>query len=270
METSAAAARALTARTVHIKLYPTPRSFAERREVLRVLERFGEVSMFRSLKYNRRHQNPVHNAFITLFASEFSAKELINASPLRYHLVLEPSTPQLPPSSSSKDPDPQSASEEQQEPHITAFSLNASPTTFDHNAYLTSGSQNPLHGPFRPLPPRLSYVGSSLERIIPNSLWSKGLIDWETDKGEDVADGRADGVRVSTAGKATGQRNLAGLVAWERGKLKDQKRPDVMFGLRELVEQREMVKRQKKQEAAVGMGEETRVSNEAGSRDLTW
>jgi hypothetical protein len=36
--------------TVHIKLYPTPTTFAERREVLRVLERFGEVAMFRSLK----------------------------------------------------------------------------------------------------------------------------------------------------------------------------------------------------------------------------
>jgi len=36
--------------TVHIKLYPTPTTFTERREVLRVLERFGEVAMFRSLK----------------------------------------------------------------------------------------------------------------------------------------------------------------------------------------------------------------------------
>lgn len=50
MEVSSVAARALAARSVHVKLYPTPRSFPERREVLRVLERFGEVSMFRSLK----------------------------------------------------------------------------------------------------------------------------------------------------------------------------------------------------------------------------
>lgn len=50
MEYSIAVAKTLRARTVHIKLFPTPRSFPERREVLRVLERYGEVSMFRSLK----------------------------------------------------------------------------------------------------------------------------------------------------------------------------------------------------------------------------
>ena len=40
----------LARRTVHVKIYPTVRSFAERREVLRVLEQFGEVAMFRSFK----------------------------------------------------------------------------------------------------------------------------------------------------------------------------------------------------------------------------
>lgn len=43
-------ALALTRRTVHLKVYPTARTFAERREVLRVMESFGEVAMFRSLK----------------------------------------------------------------------------------------------------------------------------------------------------------------------------------------------------------------------------
>lgn len=41
---------ALASKTVHVKIYPTTRTFAERREVLRVLEGFGEVTMFRSLK----------------------------------------------------------------------------------------------------------------------------------------------------------------------------------------------------------------------------
>lgn len=43
-------ATALAARCVHIKVYPTPRSLPERRQVLRVLERFGDVDMFRSLR----------------------------------------------------------------------------------------------------------------------------------------------------------------------------------------------------------------------------
>lgn len=41
---------ALARRSVHVRMYPTARTFNERREVLRVLERFGEVTMFRSYK----------------------------------------------------------------------------------------------------------------------------------------------------------------------------------------------------------------------------
>jgi len=40
----------IAARAVHIKIHPTARSLVERREVLRVLEGFGEVEMFRSLR----------------------------------------------------------------------------------------------------------------------------------------------------------------------------------------------------------------------------
>lgn len=45
-----AASSNVSNRTVHVKIFPSARTFAERREVLRVLERFGEVTMFRSLK----------------------------------------------------------------------------------------------------------------------------------------------------------------------------------------------------------------------------
>jgi hypothetical protein len=50
MEVASRQVHALAKRTVHVKMYPTARTFAERREVLRVLEQFGEVTMFRSLK----------------------------------------------------------------------------------------------------------------------------------------------------------------------------------------------------------------------------
>lgn len=49
-DTMASAARNVAARSIHIKIHPTARSLPERREVLRVLERFGEIEMFRSLK----------------------------------------------------------------------------------------------------------------------------------------------------------------------------------------------------------------------------
>lgn len=189
--------------------------------------------MFRSLKYNRKHQNPVHNAFIALFASQSSVTDLINTSPLRYRLVAEHAPPTT---SSGQTP------AEQQEEQATTFSLNASTTTFDHNQYL-NGSTNPLHGPFRPISPKYSYVGSSLERIVPESLWSKGLIDWETDKGEDILNGREDGARISTAGEA-GDRNAAGLQRMHIQMQNERKRPDVMYGLRRLVEQREIARKE--------------------------
>lgn len=50
MEASLSTAQRLGLRSVHIKMYPTAKSFQERREVLRVLERFGEVNVFRSLR----------------------------------------------------------------------------------------------------------------------------------------------------------------------------------------------------------------------------
>lgn len=45
-----AASSSLANRTVHVKTFPSARTLAESREVLRVLEKFGEVTMFRSLK----------------------------------------------------------------------------------------------------------------------------------------------------------------------------------------------------------------------------
>ena len=58
---SSAVAGALARRTVHIKMHPTARTFNERREVLRVLERFGEVTMFRSYKVFIRHYSSASN-----------------------------------------------------------------------------------------------------------------------------------------------------------------------------------------------------------------
>jgi hypothetical protein len=52
---SSALTGALARRTVHVRMQPTARTFSERREVLRVLEDFGEVTMFRSYKVSRGH-----------------------------------------------------------------------------------------------------------------------------------------------------------------------------------------------------------------------
>ncbi|KAL5321489.1 hypothetical protein ACEPPN_009448 [Leptodophora sp. 'Broadleaf-Isolate-01'] len=129
----ASKARSLPSRTLHLKVFPTPRTFAEQREVLRVIERFGEVSVFKSLKYDP--QRPVHDAFLAVYNSESSAQGLENVSPLRYRLIHESSTPS--PADSPEDDASNS----------TVFELRASKTKYNHHAFLNSPRLNPLHGP---------------------------------------------------------------------------------------------------------------------------
>lgn len=39
-------------RGVHVKIHPQPRNLAESREVLRVLQQYGEVVVYKNLKFN--------------------------------------------------------------------------------------------------------------------------------------------------------------------------------------------------------------------------
>lgn len=50
MAASRAAATSLAGRAVHIKIHPRPRNLHESRQILRVLERFGEVVMYKNLR----------------------------------------------------------------------------------------------------------------------------------------------------------------------------------------------------------------------------
>ncbi|KAH7399843.1 hypothetical protein BKA64DRAFT_466433 [Cadophora sp. MPI-SDFR-AT-0126] len=164
----APAARSLGLRTVHLKVLPTPRTFAEQSEVLRVIERFGEVSVFKSLKYDPHR--PIHNAFLAVYNSTSSARELQNVSPLRYRLISESTD-----TSPTEDPVADT-------PNSTIFELNASQTTYNHYAFLNSPRMNPLHGPYVPVSQKSSYKAASLSKIVPDSNWSEGLVDWDTER----------------------------------------------------------------------------------------
>ncbi|KAL2071127.1 hypothetical protein VTL71DRAFT_12362 [Oculimacula yallundae] len=167
----ASTARTLTSRTVHLKVHPTPRTFAERREVLRVIERFGEVSVFKSLKYDPRRA--IHNAFLAVYNTTSSAQEIVNVSPLRYSLISE----SLNPSSTDAVADTTEGDAAK-----SIFEIKASVTSFDHHLFLTSPSKNPLHGPYIPVSLKTSYIAASLSNIVPDSNWSEGLLDWDTEK----------------------------------------------------------------------------------------
>ncbi|KAH8796290.1 hypothetical protein BGZ57DRAFT_731011, partial [Hyaloscypha finlandica] len=172
-------ASSLSARTVFLKLHPSARTFAERREVLRVMERFGEVTMFKSYKYNPR--SPTPNTFLVLFASESAARDLVNASPVRYRLISNQD-----PSSSSPPldyaPQPQASPPANfSTPPKQPYQLMAYPSYFSHTLHLRSPLHNPLHGPYTPIPTSSSYISSSLAQNVPSSIMTPGLLDWETD-----------------------------------------------------------------------------------------
>ncbi|KAI4192773.1 MAG: hypothetical protein LQ346_004168 [Caloplaca aetnensis] len=68
--------------SVYIRISPRPRSLAESKEVLRVMQGFGEVVMFRHLKYEA--PNPTLNAALAIFRSESEAMRAVDASPVRF------------------------------------------------------------------------------------------------------------------------------------------------------------------------------------------
>lgn len=51
-----AAFRSAASKAVHLKVYPRPATLSESRELLHVLQQFGEVTMFKSLRVRRSDQ----------------------------------------------------------------------------------------------------------------------------------------------------------------------------------------------------------------------
>ncbi|TVY21657.1 hypothetical protein LARI1_G000720 [Lachnellula arida] len=217
----------LASRTVHVKIYPTVRSFAERREVLRVLEQFGEVAMFRSFKYHP--STPVPNAFLTLFNTESAAAKALDQSPIRYRLMALSSEPDsASPLASTSASEPTASKPGPEDEKI--FELHVSHTIFDHAKYLNSPATNPLHGPYQPASPATSYLASSLDEVIPPSLWAPGLKDWETDgfrltdRGTPDSDARPEPGNLRTA--------IEWKVSQRERKRQGMAVPEIMKGLR--------------------------------------
>ncbi|KAF2453503.1 hypothetical protein BDY21DRAFT_374823 [Lineolata rhizophorae] len=107
--TAAAAAptkKLAVANAVHVRVTPAPAGLAESRQVLRVLQRFGEVVMFKNLRYQA--ENPVPNASLAIFRDDDAAENLLRASPLRFSL--EPVTAPSSSASASSSPAPSSSS----------------------------------------------------------------------------------------------------------------------------------------------------------------
>jgi len=184
----------LISRTVHVKIYPTARTFAERTEVLRVLERFGQVDFFRSLK-----DVAAPNAFIGLFNKPEAAQEIINSSPLRYRIVPEPvpHPSDVNPTKTYEGPvddrpielraleaveaadkaaNGQTPKDEIKEEE-RVFELRVSSSTYPHHSFIQRG---PLYRTWKPISPSISPIASDLVGRIPRESILQGLGDWES------------------------------------------------------------------------------------------
>ncbi|KAH6683229.1 hypothetical protein B0J14DRAFT_529246 [Halenospora varia] len=238
-------AHELATRSVHIKMYPTAQTFAERREVLRVLEQFGEVTMFRSLKYLPK--NPVANAFLAIFDHADAAATIINRSPIQYRLTkhgLPHDSPEEPAS-----PAPEI------EPSQKAFELHISSTNFNHSKHISS---SPLYGPFKPISPKESYIAASLQNTVPPTIMAAGLRDWETD-GNQVRDTRPTHERLEDG--EVRKTSVLNMVEKRMMRRKKEDIPEVMRGLRglkrEFDERREVVEREPREPREEGEQQET-------------
>ncbi|CCU76970.1 unnamed protein product [Blumeria hordei] len=163
--------RELALRTLHLKLCPSPATFSQRREVLRTISTYGEVTMFRSLKYHPI--SPISDAFMVIFSTPVAAQQLLDASPVIYRVV-------------SSDPRTKTTASKHTE-FEQIFTINASSTSFNHKKFLSSRFTNPLHGPFFPVHTSKSFIGSALSRhISKDSIRAAGLLDWESDRGRGI------------------------------------------------------------------------------------
>ncbi|KAF2865112.1 hypothetical protein BDV95DRAFT_458192, partial [Massariosphaeria phaeospora] len=74
----------LAPRCVHLRIQPRPANLSESREVFRLLQRFGEVSTCKYLRYE--YHNPADNIALAIYRDSGSAQKALDASPIRFSL----------------------------------------------------------------------------------------------------------------------------------------------------------------------------------------
>ncbi|KAA8612384.1 hypothetical protein PtrV1_12953 [Pyrenophora tritici-repentis] len=97
--------RALAPRSIHLRIVPRPANLSESREIFRVLQRFGEISTFKYLRYE--YQNPADNVALAIYSDQASAQRALDASPIRFALekVISPESETNTPVTPTEDED---------------------------------------------------------------------------------------------------------------------------------------------------------------------
>ncbi|KAF2820614.1 hypothetical protein CC86DRAFT_471190 [Ophiobolus disseminans] len=78
------ASQLLSARSIHLRIVPRPTNLSESREIFRVLQQFGDLSVFKYLKYE--YHSPADNIALAIFRDSASAQKALDASPIRFAL----------------------------------------------------------------------------------------------------------------------------------------------------------------------------------------
>lgn len=96
-----ASSQLLSARSVHLRIVPRPSNLGESREIYRVLQRYGEIDVFKWLKVRMtgdgrelvlivfaqyEYHNPLNNIALAIFRNDAAAQRALDASPIRFAL----------------------------------------------------------------------------------------------------------------------------------------------------------------------------------------
>ncbi|KAF2751590.1 hypothetical protein M011DRAFT_474040 [Sporormia fimetaria CBS 119925] len=79
-----AASQLLATRSVHLRIQPRPTNLSESRQIYRMLQSFGDISTYKSLRYE--YHNPAANSALAIYHAAESAQKALDASPIRFAL----------------------------------------------------------------------------------------------------------------------------------------------------------------------------------------
>ncbi|ROV87047.1 hypothetical protein VMCG_10860 [Cytospora schulzeri] len=180
------------ARSLFIKVLPTPASLSERRAVLHALRRYGQIEIFKRL--------PNPETFICVPTKGDMASDLVSRSPLTFKFISETldsieakSLPGISPagvaspihvheeSNNGRPPRP-GVNNKAQSPDdmVKTFTMHINPSQ-SYYEHKTNIRLSPIHGPWPRTPEQdQDSVYFALREVVPSDMAREGLCDWHT------------------------------------------------------------------------------------------
>ncbi|KAK3309068.1 uncharacterized protein B0T15DRAFT_128663 [Chaetomium strumarium] len=158
------AASRVSARTLLVKVSPAPVTLTERRAILQVLKRHGEVEVFKKL------HDPGH--FISVFSHAEKAADIVARSPLEFDYVDQQHDGKGTANSPTSGPS---------HPQKTFYVQIKETLLYQHRTHIR---ENPIYGrwpaPNDNLLLEHSMTKAALSQAVPQGMAHAGLVDWAT------------------------------------------------------------------------------------------